>query len=73
MSWTTAKKTQNPVVQYGTQPGVYTANASAAFDQYTQSDMCGGIASAQGWIEPGELPHLPEEVLSQGLLLTQRR
>lgn len=56
-SWTTANKTANPIVQFGTQSGKFTTNVTATFDQYTKSDMCGGIANTQGWADPGKQPN----------------
>ena len=53
VQWTTANETANPIVQYGTQSGVYTKNVTATYDTYTRSDMCGGEAATTGWIDPG--------------------
>ena len=53
VSWTTANQTANPIVQYGTASGTYTNNATAAFDSYSRSDMCGSIANSTGWTDPG--------------------
>jgi hypothetical protein len=53
ISWTTASRTANPIVQYGTTSGAYSSNATAVFDNYTRSDMCGAIANASGWSDPG--------------------
>ena len=54
VSWTTSNQTASPIVQYGTASGTYTNNATAAFDSYSRSDMCGSIANSTGWTDPGK-------------------
>lgn len=54
VSWTTANRTANPIVLYGTTSGNYTQNVTASYDNYTRSDMCGAIANSTGWTDPGK-------------------
>lgn len=53
ISWTTATQTDEPVVMYGVTSQSYTDSMPAAFDSYTRTEMCGGIANSTGWTDPG--------------------
>ena len=54
MQWTTNEQAAGAVAQYGTAAGQYTGSATATFDTYTRSDMCGGEAATTGYIFPGQ-------------------
>eukprot|EP01118_Nematostelium_gracile_P011370 TRINITY_DN401_c0_g1_i3.p1 TRINITY_DN401_c0_g1~~TRINITY_DN401_c0_g1_i3.p1 ORF type:complete len:559 (+),score=114.40 TRINITY_DN401_c0_g1_i3:100-1776(+) len=52
LTWSSLSS-DNPVVQLGTQSGVYDTTISANTNTYTSDDVCGGIASGFGWRDPG--------------------
>ena len=54
VQWTTNEEAAGAVVQYGTSAGHYTGSATATFDTYTRTDMCGGEAATTGYLFPGE-------------------
>ena len=53
VQWTTNQQAAGAVVQYGTASGQYTGSATATFDTYTRTDMCGGEAATTGYLFPG--------------------
>ena len=52
VQWTT-RNSPSPEVRWGSQPGSYPYQAAASSLTYTQEDMCGPPANAQGWLDPG--------------------
>ena len=59
VQWTTNEEAAGAEVQYGTSAGHYTGSATATFDTYTRTDMCGGEAATTGYLFPGvHLSHM---------------
>lgn len=44
-----------PVVQWGTTPGQYSSTAQGSSHTYRKEDLCGGVATTSGWLDPGTL------------------
>ena len=53
VSWNAKSRDPSARVRYGTASGSYTEVAIANAHTYEKSQLCGGPANADGWIEPG--------------------
>lgn len=52
VQWTT-NNSSSPEVKWGSQPGIYPYSAAASSLTYTEAELCGPPANAQGWLDPG--------------------
>lgn len=54
IQWTTKSSTA-PEVRWGLSSGNYSESAAGSSITYGREDMCGGPATAEGWMDPGLL------------------
>ena len=54
VQWVTLNS-QNPQVQWGTEPGLYMQTTLAESHTYTRDEMCGPPATTIGWVDPGTM------------------